>query len=352
MATIVEQPQTSDFKLPARVASYPAVSKVIETGREYYNWGRENSFVVAYAESSLEEGIQWLESKVEPYLETAKPLLVLADGFGCTTLDSVETNALKFKEALEQVQQNYVTPVDEYLKDSFVARPLNIALNVTERVVDHYLPQKKEDGTLIHGPISKTTYLSKRIQHEAFAKLQHLSLRTPERLNAMEFTVDLIKYASQALDTGLISLNQTLSKSVETGTQYIKDAPKEVKEKIQTATHDALAAITTAVETLSNQIPTEIATKFGQFREATITKGEDQVKRFYSVAGNSSKLLHELSTSISSYTSRNEVIPQQVISSSFTNLHNILDSLLTLVEPKSVLVWSNETRATTAAKAN
>jgi len=264
------------------------------------------------------------------------------------TREAIEQRVTTVKKvtygAMEQVQQKYVNPMDEYLKDSLIVRPYNIALDVTEKMVDKILPEEKEaerdqQQKLILGPISKTTYLSKRIQQQAFSKLHHLSLRTPEKLNAMEYTVDLIKYAAQALDGGVTSLNQTFSKGVEAGTIMIKEVPKEVKEKIQNATHDALAALHTAIEVISNQIPVEISSKFNQIKEATIAKGDESLSFFSQVAQTSSNLLHDVGANIGDYISRGEVIPIQILSSAYGTLHKVLDNLVSIVESRNV--WSS-----------
>jgi len=354
MAAVEQDPNVIiDYKLASRVASYSVVSKVFDTGKDYYNWGREASPIVAFAESSIEGGLTWLTPKVEPLLETAKPYLVKADNLGCSALDTVENTAQKIHSKYEattsvigggmttvkdvtcgtlaQVQEKVVVPVDEYLKDSVVAKPINLALDVTERVVNHYLNDGKGDK-LARGPISKTSYLSKRIQQQAYAKLHHLSLRAPEKINAMEYTVNLIDYASHALDSGINSVNQTVSNGIHTGTTFIKEVPKEVKEKVQSATHDALAAVHTAANVISNHIPEEISIKFQQLKQAAYHTGDTELKLFSSVAQSSSKLLREISTTIGGYVAQGEAIPFQILSKTYENLHSVIDSLINYLE--------------------
>jgi len=338
-----EEPHVQEFesKVVNRVTNYPAVSNAIETAKEYYKWGKETSPIVASVQSTIEGGIQYILPTVQPIFEnamvTAKPILISADNLGSSALDKAEENAQKFKENFETtrvVVAQKVATVDEYLKDSLVALPLNIALEVTEKAVDKYLPNEDVKKGEIRGPISKTTYISKRIQHEAFAKLQNLSLRGPDKLNAMEYTVDLIKYAAGALDSGVNTFNQTVQKGVQTGSTLIKEAPKEVKEKIQMATQDALAAIHTAVEVISKQIPTDVTTKFNQLKDAAFNYKEgDQLSLFANVAQSSSKLLHEATDTISGYLARKETIPAQILSSTYTNLNKVLDNLISLVTP-------------------
>jgi hypothetical protein len=122
------------------------------------------------------------------------------------------------------------------------AQTLKTNFDSTKEVIGQKVNVVKES---YQNAISKTTYLSNKVQEEAFGKLHTLSLKNPE-----EYTVELIQYASQALDNGVKMISETVGK----GNSLIKEAPKEIKDKIQTATSDALAAIHTAVEILSKQV--------------------------------------------------------------------------------------------------
>jgi len=357
MAVVAQQ--ASDYKLFSRVANYSLVSSVLEKSKDYYTWGKESSKVFAFAESSLEGGFQWLNSSVNPLWETttyktyAKPLLVKADSFGNSALDTVETNAKKLKTnydntkqvvedrvssvktatygALEQAQQKLVKPVDNYLKDSLVAKPYSFALDVTEKVVDRILPAEEAKKVEVSGPISRTTHLSFRVQQQAFSKLQNLTLRTPERLHALEYyTVDLIKYAAHTLDNGVYSLGQSVGKGVTTGTTLVKEAPKEVKEKVQKVTHDTIAALNAAIDVISTKLPTPVSSRLKQLTEAAKQEGKHELNVFTSVAQSSSKLLHDIGDTFLSYAHKGEAVPQQLLSSALSSLHKVLDSLLLL----------------------
>jgi len=356
MAVVAQQ--ASDYKLFSRVANYSLISSVLEKSKDYYTWGKESSKVVAFAESSLEGGFQWLNTSVNPLWETntyktyAKPLLVKADSFGNTALDTVETNAKKLKTnydttkhaveekvtsvktatygAFEQAQQKLVNPVDNFLKDSLVAKPYSYALDVTEKVVDKILPAEEPNKQQVVGPISRTTHLSFRVQQQAFAKLQNLTLRTPERLHALEYTVDLIKYAAHTLDNGVYSLGQSVGKGVTNGTALVKEAPKEVKEKVQKVTQETITAVNSAIETLSTKLPPPVSAKFKQLTEAAKREGAHELEIFTSVAQSSSKLLHEIGDKALVYARKGEALPQQLLSSTLANLNKVLDSLRSL----------------------
>jgi len=316
--------QDAGYSLPSKIASYGLISSAIFTAKEYYNWGKEASPVVAFAEAKVESGISWLVPMVEPYLETAKPYLQQVDSMGTVALNRVEENIIATKDAFGKKVNN----VDVYLRDSLVATPLNVALNVTEKVVNHYIPPEGDNKEIILGPISKTTYLSKRIQHQAFLKLHNLSLRAPDKLNGMEYTVDLIKYAQEVLDNGI----SAISKGVQNGTTIIKETPKEMKEKVQTISHDALAAIHTAMEVISKQIPNDITTKFNHLKDVAIST--DPHHLFSSVAQSSSKMLQDARNNMAQYIAKGENIPQQILSSTYNNLHRIVESLFSFIETK------------------
>jgi len=329
--------------LISRVANYSAVSSLFETSKGYYNWGKENSKVVAFAEASFEGGLQWLTPKFETVLDSAtyknyaQPLLSKADGLSLAALDTVENKAQKFKtdydttkEALEErvtkvknatysaleVAQKYVAPVDEYLKESVVARPFTFALGVTEKVADRLLPAEDEgedEERSLSGPISRTTHLSQR----AFSQLQNLTFRAPE--HPMQYTVDLIKYAAHTLDEGVAA-------AVVNGTNLVREGPKEVRAKVTGATQSAVTALRSAVDSLSAQLPTKIK----QLKESAAEGKADSVALFSNVAQSGSRILHEVSSSLQTYAAKGETVPGHLLASAAGSLHKVLSSLLSL----------------------
>jgi len=349
MAEVASQ----DYKLVSRVSSYFVVSKVIETSMECYNWGKKTSKVVAFAETSLEGGIQWLKPKVEPLLDSptyktyAEPLLMKADSLGCAALDSVENRAFKLKsnyqstknalengvhtaknvtyDAFEKAQEKIVVPMDDYLKESVVATPINMALNVTESMVNRILPedsivndkQEEEDEEDIKaiGPIRRTSRLSKK----AFAKLHHLSLRAPERLMSMKFTVDLIKYSAESFDQHFSSVARSAMKKAATTTEFIKKAPKKIKEKVS---HDATTVMNVVVGVVSNGIPLSVSTRVQQLKEASIARARSLF------AQPPAKVLRHWSSVIAEYVNQRQTLPGRLLS----NLFSLFDKLVSFVE--------------------
>jgi len=347
MAEVASQ----DYKLVSRVSSYFVVSKVIETSMECYNWGKKTSKVVAFAETSLEGGIQWLKPKVEPLLDSptyktyAEPLLMKADSLGCAALDSVENRAFKLKsnyhstknalengvhtaksvtyDAIEKAQEKIVVPMDDYLKESVVATPINMALNVTESMVNRILPedsivadkQEEEEDIKTIGPIRRTSRLSKK----AFAKLHHLSLRAPERLMSMKFTVDLIKYSAESFDQHFSSVARSAMKKAATTTEFIKKAPKKIKEKVH---HDATAVMNVVVSVVSNRVPLSVSTRVQQLKEASIARARSLL------AQPSAKVLRHWSSVIAEYVNQKHTLARGLLS----NFFSLVDKLVSFVE--------------------
>jgi len=84
----IKAKELQDYQLISRFVKSPTICNMLDTGLEYYNWGKESSSIVAFAESTLEGSLHWLFPKVEPLLITAKPLLVKADHLACSVVDS------------------------------------------------------------------------------------------------------------------------------------------------------------------------------------------------------------------------------------------------------------------------
>jgi len=243
-------------------------------------------------------------------------------------------------------------PFDDYLKDSFIGKPLNLALDVTEKVWDHYLPEvsekqnkagegSKENHVQNHyeqyGPVTRATRLSKRARRQALTKFHDLSLRPTENLKAMNYAVDLLQYATQTLDQGVAAVKQTFHKGVKTGNFIIYDNTT-VQEKINLVKQETLASLHAAVDVFAKQIPTPIISKIHlalYSKDANQPNG-DEVFIFTSVAQKSSKLLHELSSTVTQYAAKGEQIPKQLVQNTLVNLQKVLDNLRTFVKNHNV----------------
>jgi hypothetical protein len=281
------------------------------------------------------------------YKTYAEPLLLRIDYLGTSALDTVETSATKIKTSLDSTQHlveervntvktsaygafetsynKLVNPVDNYLKDSPVSKPYTYVLDVAEK----YFPAEQKE---INGPISRTTTLAVTVPTLTLARLQALS--KTERPKSVDYTVDLLKHAAQALDNGVYTLGQQVGKGVASGTTLVKEAPKEVREKVTKATTDALAALSTAIEAINAKLPAPVSTKLKQLTEAAKQEGKAELQLFTSVAQSSSKLIQDVSNSLIAYVQKGEAVPQHLLTSGLASLHKVYESLVSFVETK------------------
>ena len=106
------------------------------------------------------------------------------------------TNALVVVST-NTLEEKIVPPVDNYLKSSLLATPLNITLNITEQICDQFLPKTQDSAPTQStttstiqsqsvGPVIRAGRLSRRIVVETFMKLANLSLRPLEAREAMK----------------------------------------------------------------------------------------------------------------------------------------------------------------------
>lgn len=272
----------------------------MDAGKEYYDWGKESS-------PTLARTIEWLSPKVEPILESAKPLLLFADSLGCNALDWVESIQSKYETLEYKTRHTSRASVDEFLNDRLLIRPINFALDMTEKVADCYLLD--EDSHMekyFHGPISKSFYLWRRIARRAPQKFSG-------NIAGISYVVDLIKYAAEILDDGVGIFNQP-----------VHETPKDIKWKVQVLTLEAVRAICTALDLISLHIPNGFSGK---------VPNSTDVGLFSSVAAASAKILHEMSGNMGDFVERGEDIPKPILHFTIESLQHVISDLFALEEP-------------------
>jgi len=331
---------------------------------------------------------------VEPVIQNehlkkySEPLLTTVDGFGCRQLDRIENASTKIadsycssKQMIEQkvatvtqdikatastlgemAQTKLVPPVDDYLKTSVLSYPINTVLNVTEKVCDTILPAKPQEEEEMKpaegGPVLRAGRMTKKYQKRAMTKLQNLSLRTPDQISAMKFTVDLIQYAATQIDTSAKAAQQLVDESVHKGVEMTANLPKIVMEKNQqqitkfkaealTLTNDALSALHSAIDTLSKHVPPSVAavplSVYEVLKERTHNIASrletlKDVANFSAVAKKSAEMLREASVLIQAAADKAEaVLPPQVITI-FSSVLDMLNSVL----PKPLMLKPKE----------
>jgi hypothetical protein len=387
-----EEKKGGEYKLFSRVAQYPMVANALNNATYYYGAVKERSALVRYGcevvESNLEKGKTLV---VEPVVNSplvkqySEPILSKVDELGCQQLDKIENATFKItdtyyssKQMLEQkvytissdvksttstlfeiskqtLEEKIIPPVDNYLKTSVLSVPINFALNTTESICDTILPgtekEKKEDEPET-GPVIRAGKLGQKVQQRAIAKIKGISLRSPENIKNFKFTVDLIHYAATQIDNSAKLAQQFVDASVHKSFEVAHSAKSviyeknmksvnEVKDLLNSLSVDALTSLHTALESLSQHLPTSITSvsknAYESLKEKTksISGRLDSVKdlvQFSVLAKKSAEKLHEASTLISSFfqdivTKSESVLPDSVFSSFSFVIESALDIL-------------------------
>lgn len=392
--TAVVAPQEQDhYKIVSRVISYPLVSNAWTSASQYYSAAKEKSSIVKYGCGLLESNIELGRTKlVEPVLNNemvkkySEPILSKVDEFGCRQLDKIESVSERIvdqysssKQMLETkvttishdikatsstvveigkhtLEEKVVPTVDNYLKNSVLSVPINVALDVTEKVCDKILPppkveeQKEEEKASESGPVLRAGRLGKKLHSRAFAKLKdtQLALRSPEKVQSLKYTVDLIQYAATQLDSTAKAAQTLFNDTVQKTTNVAVAATavivetqqknvKEVKTQVVELTASALAALHSAIDALSKQVPEPVATAshntYESLKQKTtaITTQLESIKDYAQlsvVAKKSSEKLQEATVLLQQLESKVEsYLPATVV----TQLHSILDTSLNLL---------------------
>jgi len=279
------------------------------------------------------------------------------------------------KTVSDNLNQKVVVPVDEYLKESKLAAPLNAVLDVTEGIVNRILPpmesekedlgqpadqktsgeenkeqeeeeeeEDEEDGedeeedeeeeaeeeitipekpTKTVGPVIRASMISKSVQRRAFAKLKGLALRSPDKIQRMNYVVDLIQYAASNLDGAGKLFTESVQKSVE----YVHDKEKtvvaavpdfnEVRRNFQKAALNASEALVTAANAISHMSPTIKALPLQTYdalrRKASSLRTRKEVEAFAKLCQKGTVKLQEANAVLQNYIRSHEKIPQQLV---------------------------------------
>jgi len=385
-----QQEKPTDSQFLNRFVSYPSVSSIYKTAVSYYNNAKDSSSIVKMGLETVENNVQSTYQYISPKIinsEIAKKYGPAVDDFGCRQLDKIEKQVESTKQVVSTIKtkasdiaetskqviedkihllESKIVPVDSYLKESVIAMPINVALDVTEKVCDRYLPEtpepekkkvdeKTKEQTNNAGPIIRTTTLSKRLQKRAFSKLHDLRLRSNEKLKSMTHVVDLIQYATENLDAGVKKTNKIIGDSYQMGkdvstasVKYIKEAPskivenpkvKQVKEKVNVLTTEAVHALHLAIETLSKQIPEPITTTSINTYNSLVQKTKNfsaslensNLQLFNSIASKGSERLKEAASLISSFQSKDQV-PSSIVASVSNTLSGVMESLAAVLK--------------------
>jgi len=377
--TSVDQPVKVESKAFNRIISYPTVSQLWETTKGYYSNAKQQYNVVIFVENKVTDTVKWIAPKVEPVMknETIQKISANVDSFADKQLANIEmavgpviTKAVvpAISHAVTTVKEGGITglvgeaagmvknvvgeaavPVDHFLLNhTTLALPVNVVVNTSERIIDYVIPEKEapvppadQDKHEV-GPVLRAGKLSKRVQREAFKKLKSLNFRSAESINSMHYVVDLIKYASENLDAGIKSANSMVGESVKIVSD--KEKRKEVNDKLQHYTQEAVKSLYSAVDQLHTQFHASKAsltergckhladTKIAYQNALQTARMHEPNFRAFTNEGLASRCLRSLQEAnsiVSGYVAKRdqESIPVQLIAAVTMKIQNVIDTL-------------------------
>jgi len=352
-----------------RVMNYAPVTSMLESAKVYYSSAKESNYYVKKGCESVESNIdQTMKYVVNPVLSNefvnniSEPVIHTVDGIACKQLDRLEKLQPQMSAISEDIKERVkdlpqkIEPIDQYLKTSIFATPINIAVGVSENLCDRFIPEKKtavesaestEDANELvqkrsPGPIIRSSILAKRLQ-QAFAKLSNLNLRDAETRKSFDYVVDLIQYAAKNLDTGVETTSKLVTDSLHKGVAYSKETNAKIKhnatsikestqEHVQHLTHEAMEALTKAIDVLSRQIPEPISASSHNLIERTKSFARlfetSNTEVYKSLATLSAMKLHETSKMITNALKTAETLPVNMIHIAANTLTGVLDNFL------------------------
>lgn len=197
--------------------------------------------------------------------------------------------------SIEGLQKNYVVPMDNYLKESYIGKPLNFAVDATDKVVSRYFPDEKDEvedkGA---GPFLRATRVSRKLRNGAYARFHDLSQKSEKgSLRARTFLRSMTDGINHSAHESLGKVYASAKRAAETPLKL----SSQVAEKIRAARKEAIAA-------LNGIIPKSLSIRLSTWREDF---KKELSKSTIAQAG--SNALHNVGSTISSYLHLNKDVP-------------------------------------------
>ncbi|XP_048384255.1 perilipin-2 isoform X2 [Stegostoma tigrinum] len=284
MASIVEVPQN----VVVRVTNLPFLSTAYDMMTSVYGSTKENHPYLKSLCEVAEKGVTVVSSvaitSATPILQKLEPQIAFANGYACKGLDRIEEKlpflhqptdqvVSKVKEIVthtvtgtrETVANKITGVVDKtkdtvhesieitkavvngsmnYLVESRMGKALSIgvnsALNISELLVDHYLPltedeQATEENKGTNGfeidPLklshferlgSLSTKVRKRTYQQAVVKVHTAKQRGQEAISQLHHTINLIEYARENMGTANKKIHDAQDKLYHTWIEWRK----------------------------------------------------------------------------------------------------------------------------------
>lgn len=346
----------NELKVLSRLMNYSHIINVMNKTKEYYNTMKDSNYLMRIGcetmEYNIEKGIQWIKPKIEPiiqneiYKKYSEPILIKVDNFGCNQLDKLEKlnesskkilqNTISYIYDLKSTSKNITTalqekinPIDNYLKESFIGLPLNITVDVTEKIYNKISKETKKEKiteTTKGGPILRATQLSSKIQKETVEKLKNLSLKNLENQKIIQQCLEITHSLISNLELGIKITNEILNEKLKKGQETFHQKQKDLLEKMNNIKIDILNILELLVLQLPS-IPLEMISK--KMKSLKLTKiqleTEKEFHQFIEFSNNSIKKLKDVTITLSSFISQN-YLPTNAISSIINLIYSIVQN--------------------------
>ncbi|XP_045156473.2 perilipin-2-like [Mercenaria mercenaria] len=289
----MEQEQIANEQFINRLGSLPVVSSAWSQACDIYAKTKDCNSILRATCNMAEGGVQTVVSTAKPYVEKYQPHIEKVNAYACEKLALFEeqypvitkptdevlkegkekcANVLKpvtdrvtavkdsyhgivnkgqetydaTKGKVEAVKDYGVTTISRTLESplgKFAMEKVNEALTVSEDYVEKYLPPTEEElaeekkaplevdevGTLTR-VTSLSTKLRQRMYKRAMKDLKGVQMRSKEKLEGLNFTVDLIKYAK----SGAGEVKDTLEEKYEIAQTKMAEYWEKINEENDT----------------------------------------------------------------------------------------------------------------------
>ncbi|XP_078588476.1 perilipin-2-like isoform X2 [Branchiostoma floridae x Branchiostoma japonicum] len=232
-----------------RVGSLPLVSASVTQVTNIYSAGKERYPLVKYVGEMAEKTVMYAADTAKPVVNKLEPQIAVANSYAVAGLNKLEeTVPIITREPgvivgdTKQAISSTVSATGERIMNNPVGRVVksvsDTALATAESYVEYYLPPEKkaieEEGKEKEGEgeekavvpaeegtptLTRVTTLTgkvrRRVYTRAMTKLKDVQVRSQEALSNLHFTVDLIQYAKENIDTAGDQVKERLTAAQE-----------------------------------------------------------------------------------------------------------------------------------------
>ncbi|CAH1252714.1 PLIN3 [Branchiostoma lanceolatum] len=232
-----------------RVGSLPLVSASVTQVTSIYSAGKERYPLVKYVGEMAEKTVMYAADTAKPVVNKLEPQIAVANSYAVAGLNKLEeTVPIITREPgvivgdTKQAISSTVSATGERMMNNPVGRVVksvsDTALATAESYVEYYLPPEQkaiedegkekegegeekavvpvEEGTPTLTRVTTLTgKVRRRVYTRAMSKLKDVQVRSQEALSNLHFTVDLIQYAKENIDTAGDQVKERLTAAQE-----------------------------------------------------------------------------------------------------------------------------------------